>query len=59
MINCIYKLEMNIFFFQNSMLWKHTKVTAKRLHRDVEAGSEVDQLIKEADYMGYKHGFLT
>ncbi|XP_078318256.1 inactive serine/threonine-protein kinase TEX14-like isoform X2 [Crassostrea virginica] len=35
-----------------SMLWKHTKVTAKRLHRDVEAGSEVDQLIKEADYMG-------
>lgn len=41
------------------MLWKHTKVTAKRLHRDVEAGSEVDQLIKEADYMGYKHGFLT
>ncbi|XP_062582846.1 probable serine/threonine-protein kinase roco7 isoform X1 [Saccostrea cucullata] len=35
-----------------SMLWKHTKVTAKRLHRDVESGTEVDLLIKEADYMG-------
>lgn len=37
------------------MLWKHTKVTAKRLHRDVDAGTEVDLLIKEADYMGLIH----
>ncbi|XP_065923799.1 uncharacterized protein [Magallana gigas] len=40
------------FVVMQSMLWKHTKVTAKRLHRDVDAGTEVDLLIKEADYMG-------
>lgn len=34
------------------MIWKNTKITVKRLHREAAPGGEVDLLITEAEYIG-------
>ncbi|KAK3089274.1 hypothetical protein FSP39_002264 [Pinctada imbricata] len=39
-------------YLLSSMMWRKTRVTAKRLHRDVDPGVEVDLLITEAEYLG-------
>ncbi|XP_048758966.2 uncharacterized protein LOC125668674 [Ostrea edulis] len=44
--------DSGIYTEMQSMLWKHTKVTAKKLHREMDSLKEVDLLIKEAHYMG-------
>ncbi|XP_060073679.1 uncharacterized protein LOC132553451 [Ylistrum balloti] len=44
--------ENGAFMVMESMLWQSTKVTAKRLHREAEAGGEVDLLITEAEFVG-------
>ncbi|XP_071132400.1 uncharacterized protein [Mytilus edulis] len=40
------------FMVMESMIWKNTKITVKRLHREAAPGGEVDLLITEAEYIG-------
>ncbi|XP_021376358.1 probable serine/threonine-protein kinase DDB_G0280133 isoform X2 [Mizuhopecten yessoensis] len=44
--------ENGAFMVMESIHWQSTKVTAKRLHREAEAGGEVDLLITEAEFVG-------
>ncbi|XP_033737804.1 probable serine/threonine-protein kinase DDB_G0280133 isoform X2 [Pecten maximus] len=44
--------ENGSFMVMESMMWQSSKVTAKRLHREAEAGGEVDLLITEAEFVG-------
>lgn len=40
------------FMVMESMMWKNTKITVKRLHREAAPGGEVDLLITEAEFIG-------